>query len=266
MANLDILTYGFSLMSDQGAFGYSTVSLLEAGTRHILIDTGPASRRGWVMKALETRGLEPDDIDTLVLTHLHWDHCQNADMFRNARVLVHPKEIDYSRNPNRADANSASYFADMLSNLSVNPISDGDVVADGVRVIDTPGHTKGHISLVVTVDGEEVLVAGDAMPDGGTIRRGVPYNIFWDVKDAAESVEKMLDSSKVFYPGHDRPFKLDGDKIDYLNGPTVIEVYGNNEGGEAPALAYRVSSHREPNIDLVQKGFESVNPTMNVTG
>ena len=166
MANLDILTYGFSFMSDQGAFGYSTVSLLEVGTRRIVIDTGPASRRGWVLKAMESRGLELDDIDTLVLTHLHWDldawiwlFCQNADLFRNARVLVHPKELDYAKNPNRADVNSASYFADMLSKLNVNPVSDGDAIADGVRVIDTPGHTKGHISLVVTVGGEDVLVA-----------------------------------------------------------------------------------------------------------
>ena len=66
----------------------------------------------------------------------------------------------------------------------------------------------------------------------------------------------MLDSSKVFYPGHDRPFRLDGDKIDYLDGPTVIEIYGYNEGGFAPALTYRVASRREPNIDLVQKGRE----------
>ena len=81
MANLDILTYGFSFTSDQGGFGYSSVSLLEVGSQRILIDTGPSSRRAWVLKALQARGLELEDIDTLILTHLHWDHCQNADMF-----------------------------------------------------------------------------------------------------------------------------------------------------------------------------------------
>ena len=35
---------------------------------------------------MQTRGLELEDIDTLILTHLHWDHCQNADMFPNAKV------------------------------------------------------------------------------------------------------------------------------------------------------------------------------------
>ena len=184
MPTLDVLTYGFAFMSDQGALGYSTVSLLEAGSSRILIDTGPASRRGWVFKALESRNLSVDDIDTVILTHLHWDHCQNADLFKSARVLVHPKEMDYAKNPNRADANFASYFADMLAKLKVEPVSDGDTIVDGVSIIDTPGHTKGHISVVVDVDGEKVLVAGDALPDSGTVRRRLPYNVFWDVNDA----------------------------------------------------------------------------------
>ena len=252
MANLDILTYGFSFTSDQGGFGYSSVSLLEVGSRRILIDTGPSSRRAWVLKALQTRGLELEDIDTLILTHLHWDHCQNADMFPNAKVLVHPKELDYAKNPNPADLNTATYFADMISKLKVNLISDGDSVVEGVKIIDTPGHTRGHISVICSVKGEDLLVAGDAMPDVGTVKRGLPYNVFWNVNDAIESVGKILDSSDIFYPGHDLPFRLDGDKIDYVEGPSAIQVYGYNEGGFGPALTYSVDSCRKPNIDLMQ--------------
>ena len=252
MVNLDILTYGFAFTSDQGALGYSTVSLLETGNRRILIDTGPASRRGWVYQALGDRGLSIEDIDTVVLTHLHWDHCQNTDLFTKAKILVHPREIDYSRNPNRADSNSASYFADMLNKLDVEPISEGDSISEGVSVIDTPGHTKGHISVIVRSNGEDVLVAGDALPDAGTVKRGVPYNIFWDVNDATESVEKMLDTSNIFYPGHDRPFRIDGDKINYLHGPTQIEFTTSNEGGAATTLVHTVLAKRPVNVDLVQ--------------
>ena len=259
MAKLDILTYGFSFVSDQGGFGYSTVCLLESGDRRVLIDTGPASRRGWVYKALESRGLGIDDIDTVVLTHLHWDHCQNTDLFRDARVLVHPRELDYAKSPNRADAHFASYFADMLAKMKVEPVSDGDSILEGVSIIDTPGHTKGHISVVIEVGDETVLVTGDALPDGGTVRRGIPYNVFWDVDDATDSVEKMLATSQVFYPGHDLPFRLEGEEISYLHGPTEVEITASNEGGSAPALTYKVLSHREPNIDsLVKTRFEEV--------
>ena len=253
MSKIDVLTYGFALVTDQGNVGYSTVSLVETDGRRILIDTGPASRRLWLLKALESRGLGFEDIDTLILTHLHWDHCQNADLFTHSRVLVHPREIDYAQNPNRHDVMSASYFADMLRKLKVDPISDGDEVAPGVSIIDTPGHTRGHISIVAEHDGERALVAGDAMPDGGTVRRKLPYNVFWDVNDATESVEKMLAASDVFYPGHDRPFRLEGEDLSYLHGPMGLEVEANVEGGGSSSLTYTVHSHRKPTIDLMQR-------------
>ena len=184
---------------------------------------------------------------------MHWDHCANADLFPNARVLVHPKEIDYANNPRRGDHNVASYFSDMLSRLRVEPISDGDRIVEGVSAMDTPGHTKGHVSVAVSMDGRDVLVSGDAMPDGGTVRRGLPYNVFWDVDDAAESVEKMVASADVFYPGHDRPFTLSGDSVGYLEGPIGMEVTGYVEGGAPSAMTYVVHPTREPNIDPVQK-------------
>ena len=141
MAELEVLTYGFAFTSDQGLLGFSTISLLTVGSRRILVDTGPASRRALLYKALETRGLSPDDIDTVVLTHLHWDHCQNADLFKGARIALHPREIDYARNPSPRDINAASYIADMMDKMKVDLVSDGDSIADGVSVIETPGHT-----------------------------------------------------------------------------------------------------------------------------
>ena len=253
MSKLDVLTYGFALVTDQGNVGYSTVSLVETDNSRILIDTGPASRRLWLMKALESRNLGFEDIDIVVLTHLHWDHCQNTDLFNHSRILVHPKEIDYAKNPNRHDVMSASYFTDMLSKLKVNPISDGDEVVKGVSIIDTPGHTRGHISISVEHEGEKVVVAGDALPDGGTVKRKLPYNIFWDVNDATESVEKMLATSNVSYPGHDRPIRINGERLSYLTGPSSLEVEANVEGGGSSSLTYTVHSHREPTIDLMQR-------------
>ncbi len=254
MADLEVLTYGFALTTDQGAFGYSTNSLLTVGNHRILVDTGPASRRTLLYRALQSKNLTPDDIDIVILTHLHWDHCQNTDLFRNARILLHPTEMDYSKNPNRHDYTVARYMADHISKMKLELVSDGDTVVDGVSIIDTPGHTKGHISVVVGKGDDTVLLAGDAMPDAGTVQRGMPYNIFWDVKDAKESVEKIVNSSKVFYPGHDRPFRLAGKEISYLHGPGHIEVFNSTEGGGTASLTFTVSATRKVNIDTVQKG------------
>ena len=255
MANLDILTYGFSFVSDQGTLGWSTISLLRAGDRNMVIDTGPASRRALLLQALGSHGLSVEEIDTVILTHLHWDHCQNTDLFKNARIAVHPKELDYARNPARGDTSAAWYIADMLGKMNVEPVSDGDEIAEGVSVLDTPGHTKGHLSVLAEVGDEKVLVAGDALPDGGAVKRRMPYNIFWDMDEAADSVEKILDSSSVFYPGHDRPFRLDGEEISYLHGPSRVEFTNSNEAGAGvTSVTYTVHAKRQVNIDTVQKG------------
>ena len=87
------------------------------------------------------------------------------------------------------------------------------------------------MSVLAEIDGENVLIAGDALPESGTVARGIPYNIFWDTEDAYASVEKMVASSNVFYPGHDRPFRVEGDEIAYLHGPANIEVMNSTEGG-----------------------------------
>ncbi len=253
MADIEVLTYGFSFNSDQGSFGMSINSLVTVDGKTILVDTGPSSRRAWLFRALESKNLAPEDVDIVVLTHMHWDHCQNTDLFRNARILVHPTEMDYARNPNRADMAVAQYMADMVDKMKLELVSEGDKVVDGVTIVETPGHTKGHISVAVGGGSETVLIAGDALPDSGTVIRGLPTNVFWDVEDAKSSVEKMVASAKVFYPGHDRPFRLDGDKISYLEGPFSLEIINSTEGGGETSLTFKVIPARPVNINTVQK-------------
>jgi glyoxylase-like metal-dependent hydrolase (beta-lactamase superfamily II) len=185
---------------------------------------------------------------------MHWDHCQNTDLFRNARILVHPTELDYARNPNRADFAVAQYMADMVDKMKVEPISQGDTVVEGITVMETPGHTKGHISVAVGEGSDTVLLTGDALPDSGSIIRGLPTNIFWDVEDARSSVQRMVSTSRVFYPGHDRPFRLEGGRIDYLHGPANLEVTNSTEGLGSTSLTFTVNAARPVNINPVQKG------------
>ncbi|MQG58050.1 MAG: MBL fold metallo-hydrolase [SAR202 cluster bacterium] len=135
------------------------MSLLNAGGENILIDTGPASRRGLRVGALTARGIERGDIDVVILSHLHWDHCQNTDLFTNARILVHPTELDYAHNPARGNTSAAWYAAEMLAKMKTEPVSDGDLVTEGVSVIATPGHTKGHLAVLLETGDEKTLVA-----------------------------------------------------------------------------------------------------------
>ena len=92
MPEVELLLTGYSLNTDQGALGFSTVVLIR-GKQNILVDTGHQGRRELLLHALETRQFTPNDIGIVVLTHAHWDHSQNVDHFPKAAICIHPKEL-----------------------------------------------------------------------------------------------------------------------------------------------------------------------------
>ena len=110
---------------------------LRVNQTHILIATGPSSRRSLLLSTMNSHGLEPSDIDIVILTHLHWDHCQNTDLFTNSKILVHPRELDYAKSPKSGDWATVPLINEILSKMDVNPVSDGDEVTDGVKIVDT---------------------------------------------------------------------------------------------------------------------------------
>ena len=143
---------------------------LAGGPEKILVDAGmPASGYGGqtggetgVFRALETVGVKPEEIDILVLTHLHFDHCAAAHLFENARVIVQKKEWEAAADP--LPVMQSVYDPALIRAVErMNPVLvDGDSdIAPGVSTLLLPGHTEGLQGLsVVTQEGTYVL-AGD---------------------------------------------------------------------------------------------------------
>lgn len=104
-----------------------------------------------IRKQLEDIGLTPSDIQTVLLSHAHFDHVGNARLFEHAKWYLQRREFDamFGADP-EAYGYSPSYY-DFLERADVTLMDgDADVVGDGsVKVIDTPGHTPGHCSLLV---------------------------------------------------------------------------------------------------------------------
>lgn len=227
MPEVELLLTGFTFNTDQGRLGLSTVVLIR-GQRTILVDTGPMGRRDLLFNALKQRGLTPEAIQMVVLTHAHWDHTQNVDLFPRATFVIHPAEMDYARNPKPNDWATARYFVDTLRGKQVREAAEGEELEPGVRVLETPGHTKGHISLLVETSGGRVAIAGDAIGDAYAALQGKPYLIFWDEQAAIQSVQKIFSHTHTLYPGHDRPFRIHPEgKVEYLGGDTGIRIFGN---------------------------------------
>ena len=102
MPEIRIVLSGYTFNSDQTGLGLSTVALIQ-GDVLTLVDVAHFGRRVLLKSALEEIGLALEDIGRVILTHAHWDHSQNTDLFPNAEIVIHSKELEYSKNPRPSD-------------------------------------------------------------------------------------------------------------------------------------------------------------------
>ncbi|MHB8575676.1 MAG: MBL fold metallo-hydrolase [Dehalococcoidia bacterium] len=231
MPEIDLLLQGYTLGTSEGSAAFCGVTLIRS-TKTILVDVAHTGRRELLLTRLKERGLTPDDIDMVVLTHAHWDHMLNIDLFPNAEVLLSENERKYASNPDPADWGTPSYTGMILERMRLREVRERDEIDAGVRVLDTPGHSPGSITLLVDQDYGTAGITGDALPNARCALAGTPYLIFHDETLARESAAKIKASCRALYPGHDRPFRLDGDIVTYLT-PTSIRITTQLEPGQS---------------------------------
>ncbi|MCZ6632051.1 MAG: MBL fold metallo-hydrolase [bacterium] len=129
-----------------------------------------------LLASLASVGVAPEDVDRVIVTHLHQDHAGGctiwekggyAPTFPNARYFVQRVEWDDAVG---ADAQTVNGFRmeevlRPLEKAGVLNFLDGDTeICTGVRVVSTPGHTRGHQSVLVASGGETVCFVGDLVP------------------------------------------------------------------------------------------------------
>lgn len=152
------------------------------------------------------------DIETVLLTHLHWDHCYNLDLFEaSTDIYVGREELEYAIAPYPMHA--GGYDAKSLGreppwlDVHLEPLEGEVELAPGVTVFPTPGHTIGHLSLAVeTADGTTV-VAADAVPTFENLEgsANAPYIRGLAVDDFAwwHSAQEVDERADVVLPGHE---------------------------------------------------------------
>lgn len=170
--------------------GFVSAYILYRSGEAALVDTGVSDSESAIEAALTEVGLGWDSIGHVIVTHKHPDHQGSLE-----GVL--------------ARASDASWYAGEGDMAAINAATSGVVVADGesvfdLEIIETPGHTPGHISVLEPTGG--VLVAGDALngADGGVV--GANPDFSEDMSLANASVEKLTGFDyEVILFGHGEP-------------------------------------------------------------
>src|ERR1700761_7328239 len=204
-AEIQLLFTGLPAEADKFLFGISTVALVRSADELIMFDTGPYAYRPILQGRLRRAGIDPAAVTKVVLSHLHWDNAANADLFANANVMVHRRELDATDRISGRDAAIPEYTGRAMRRLRLQPVTGEIEIAPGVRILELPGHTPGSIGLMVG----KSLLAGDAV---GSAREAVTGKLApWagSSQDAAASLARALAASEIIYPGHDRPFMVD---------------------------------------------------------
>ena len=157
----------YPALFDDGRWHVACTSYLIRSEGHLLlVDTGlgdhdfydePALTQG-LLPALAQHGIEPGDIDTVFLTHLHIDHVGSNTDFPSARFLLHRDAVAAARK--RADLpHIRRCVLSVLREGRVDEIEDGTEVMPGVVTVDLEGHDAGHTGLRI---GTESILVGDA--------------------------------------------------------------------------------------------------------
>jgi len=133
-----------------------------------------------IERRLGSLGLKPTDIDVVVQSHLHFDHAGGLCWLTHAPVLVQREELAFALAPPVYQA--AIYVRDDFGiGLRWQELDgDHDVFGDGrVVAISTPGHTRGHQSLLVQLDGQTIFLLADAAYLLGKMRSRSLPGVLW---------------------------------------------------------------------------------------
>ncbi|WP_042545153.1 MBL fold metallo-hydrolase [Leucobacter komagatae] len=216
--------------ASHGAFGWSSLWLLDDGTRRVLVDAGQPAYIPLIHDGLARLGLAPSDVTDVLLTHMHWDHVANFTMFENATTWVGERELAWA-----ADQPAGTKFIpdlhvqELLRRTDgVERVSAGDEILPGIHTIASPGHTPHHLAFFAehatsTTDNTgnagtagSLVFAGDAVKNIHELATS-RVDSTMDEDQSVRSIDRLrsllTDTGGVLLPGHDVGLAMDGGQV-----------------------------------------------------
>lgn len=197
--------------------GNSKLVLVDAGFNPIRGSTDPArGGLGMFKAALRRAKIDAEQVDTLILTHLHNDHASFFELFPNATVFVQAAELSFAASPLPTQA----MFYDSktlrnLENVSLEIVKGDKRLDEDLQLVLVPGHTPGSQAVLVSTRNGIHAIAGDTVPMyhnwfPNNPQYGkpcdlprIPPGINTSVKDWFESAVALEERTNYVVPSHD---------------------------------------------------------------
>ncbi len=216
-----------------GAVALNFAAFLVAdGDRRILVDTGWGPEyQGKLLEELSAAGVRPDEIDTVVFTHLHGDHTGwNIDratgrpLFARARYLVPRADWDHYAGQQPPPDSFVRDVRPLEAAGCLELIEGERRLTDAVTTVPTPGHTPGHTSVAIVSGGEHGFILGDVVLSPIDAEQPELENSFdWNhemaretrlrVMDRLEAERALVGASHLPPPGLGRFVRAEGRRI-----------------------------------------------------
>lgn len=194
--------------------------------KHILVDAGPTedperdsrfhnpverTPEQQLEYLLKQAGVNPESLDTVILTHLHWDHGFGVYKLPQAKVYVQREELQYAIAPFTVhrgayelnDTSKPPYFCKFYHQLQ---LVDGDAgFCEGIELIKLPGHSPGSQGVLVQTRHGRCLITGDLLYNPDNLQEELPTGVYTSLYDyyASFARVKSLGAAVTLLCGHD---------------------------------------------------------------
>lgn len=204
---VETLLEGQTRFTVDGNLTVATAVLVRRAGKILIIDPGGWNQRRALIDVLARQEIALDQVDAVIATHLHWDHFVNFEIFPKAQLVIGAAEWQRICSGELDHATPSTTHHQLAHIARLHLAQEGELF-DGIDILDTPGHTSGHIAVRLNAPKGPIVVSGDALSHGSCVQTGIPELINYSREAAAESVQRILAVAHTVIPGHGAPFAV----------------------------------------------------------